>query len=652
MLCIILTKTKLLAGIGQGEGEILYINLDANTGKFPIAHVLSQGLSVIAETYVEYMESQSVDFERPIPTAITVGIDNRTSPERSFQEILKVFNGKARTFMPVHTEFLPQSFLRGLDPALMQKKGMILESFDGQLNVYLNHFSLKGGRSKFKEFRLNPTINIIPLHAIGYQSALQSLVQEATSQFTMAGLVVKDLDRMAIGQQFKMRLKDGINGHHITLNKRKGGVDIKADLSFSDRDYDSAISKSLEELRYILDKDNLKAQGVEFISLLGEFPEDGLRKFMENELELKELLITDEAFSQAESFKSLLSGLNAAALKQQEEKRQEERKLEEQKLEEKRREERQTVNKPVPISASHEPATGSATVAVSEDLPFGTREEQDQLDLIRSREHLMDQVRAVCKDPDKRADYLNQFIPLGEQLQIPQDVIRWNVDEALNRAAQHKKQAKADADQALPMLPEDAEQPDMTLRQGASYEVMGVLFDPEFTSMKILVEGDPNLKVARLLRTWEIEEKENLERFQYLYKKELVYYGELSQMYETGKGIYYYRDFLPYKSLKEHIKKSGLDKKKSLDKYTSKDIKLLLQVLEEVDRLTVSHANLNENNILVARKGLINHHLEIKFVGFTAKDCPMQEMREQVHSIFEALLGAKIYQEFRSKLNI
>lgn len=186
------------------------------------------------------------------------------------------------------------------------------------------------------------------------------------------------------------------------------------------------------------------------------------------------------------------------------------------------------------------------------------------------------------------------------------------------------------------------------------FSVKGALEDPEFTTKKVALREDQELKVIRILSVKDFDNKEKVEKFDKLYKKELAYYIEMSEISRSLEGKFYHRNYVERSTLKDYVSKIGLDKKLEVESLTSNDLKFILQVFKEVRELKVAHANLTEDTILVIakRKWNLQKNVEIKFVGFTSEDCTNDEMIEQTHKVFSTLLGQEFYQDFRKKFDL
>ena len=186
------------------------------------------------------------------------------------------------------------------------------------------------------------------------------------------------------------------------------------------------------------------------------------------------------------------------------------------------------------------------------------------------------------------------------------------------------------------------------------FVIKGSLPDVEFSSKRVTFQSDQEMKVVRLLSVKDQKDEEQVKKFKHLYKKELSYFEDMSELSESKEGLYYYRPFLERNTLKDHVVKLGLDKKKNLDDLSSSDLKFILQIFKEVRELKVSHANLTEENILILakRKWNLQKNMEIKFIGFTSEEVENQEMIEQTHTIFSKLMGEELYKEFREKFQL
>ncbi|MEL6252353.1 MAG: hypothetical protein AAFR87_10125 [Bacteroidota bacterium] len=186
------------------------------------------------------------------------------------------------------------------------------------------------------------------------------------------------------------------------------------------------------------------------------------------------------------------------------------------------------------------------------------------------------------------------------------------------------------------------------------FSIKGTLPDAEFSTKKVMMVGDQELKSVRVLAAADLEDSDKVARFKKLHKKELSYYQDMSEITEAKEGLFYFRPYIERNSLKSYVKKSGLDNKMDIDELSSTDLKFILQVFKEIRELPTGHADLSEDNILVIskRKWNLQKNMEIKVVGFTSEDATAEQMLERTHEVFAGLLGDAFYQDFREKFQL
>jgi len=186
------------------------------------------------------------------------------------------------------------------------------------------------------------------------------------------------------------------------------------------------------------------------------------------------------------------------------------------------------------------------------------------------------------------------------------------------------------------------------------FSIKGTLPDAEFSTKKVMMVGDQELKSVRVLSAADLEDEDKVARFKKLHKKELSYYQDMSEITEAKEGLFYFRPYIERNSLKSYVKKSGLDNKMDIDELSSTDLKFILQVFKEIRELPTGHSDLSEDNILVIskRKWNLQKNMEIKVVGFTSEDATAEEMLERTHEVFAGLLGDAFYQDFREKFQL
>lgn len=230
------------------------------------------------------------------------------------------------------------------------------------------------------------------------------------------------------------------------------------------------------------------------------------------------------------------------------------------------------------------------------------------------------------------------------------------VKEAPKTADQPKKDSPAIREKAAESGDRDYEKEIKNAKMSLNdlFLIKGALKDDEFSTKKVTLYADHEPRVVRVLSAKDVRDPEKVKRFLKLYDKELAYYMEMSELGVAKEGLYYFRDYIERFTLKDHVSKTGLDKKLNIEDLSSGELKFILQVFREVRELNVPHGNISEDNILVVskRKWNLQKNVEIKFVGFTPDDATPDEMIEQTHKVFGKLLGEEFYSDFREKFQL
>lgn len=707
MLCIIFTKQKLLAGAKLKETELLHIKGQKHIDLLaqPMAKVLERNMMSIVDSYEQYRKASGHASPAMIPTSVAFPVDAENNDSDKDREAVLEFlkPGQDNKLQLVHADNLPLSFVYGLDSYsdILSQPCVVLEALDEYLNLCYFNIEAKNGQIQNKDNGLNGKLttnsqfNFVPLKTFGMASGRQNLMKELEKDFTDAGLLLDDADKVELRRQLLGTAKD----RHINIEKKHGVVNIQAKVHLDKRRYEEAVSVNKISLASRLNQTKLDHLGVSKVILLGEYLDNTvLHEYFEQELKIGNKLVARDITSDPDAFKTIIDGL---ARKTQEilELRAEEERMRKEEEDRKRRE--------------------------VEDRRRREEEERKRREAERmaqiSRDKLMYEIRVNCTDPSKQSEYEETYVPQGIQVGIPREVLIWNIQQAIQSAAldlpieapkieepeavmqptpatvtpgpsinpvskatptelsatenheppvappespntppaQEQEAPSVESEKVEEVKPEDliksnglGHAPDRSLEE--LFEIDGVLLDPEFITKKVTHIVTHDVKVIKILPAADIDNPDRKEAFEHLYQKELAYYQELSEIHQAKEGLYYFRNFIERNTLKDYVRKNGMDKKDGFDKLTSNDLKTILEVWREIKGLPVSHANLTEYNILVItkRKWNLQKETEIKMVGFTSEDCTPKDMEEQVHKIWSKLIGPDVYLDFRKKFKI
>lgn len=625
MLCIILTRSKLFAGVYTDTTELLplssreYIDYGGKT----MLQVLDTNLDKIGKAYEQYAKKANLNVpKRKIPTSVAFAVGNLRKDGSLYDsnEIHDFFSKSknAANFDLLYAEHLPLSYLRGMNgnPKLAKESCVVLEAMDDCLNLcYCNipNGKLNGKAQGTDAFRY------ISYKEIGQSAAMQGLLDEVVSQFTNAGLKVDAKSKASLMSQLSSNLSKPASDSTYSLNRSTGRVSIKAELNLSARRHEEVSVTNLPSLKDRLSKEQVDSLGINKVVLLGEYLDNRvLKDYLTKDLRLGAKVLNPLKDKSQGELLAITKGVGLTA-----------KEIAKLRAEEARR-------------RAEEEARRKAV----------ERERR----LKEEREKLLTDIRHTCVDASKKNDYEERFAAIGAKLNMPREVIVWNIQEALSSAslqvavtpASTSFASSSRSTQVAVSNPNGNKIPSLQ----ELFDIKGVLIDPEFATKKATLRGKPGNKVVRMIDRASIGNRQKMANFEKLYNKELVYYQELSEIKDVAEGKYYYRDFIPRFTLKEYVKKVGLDKKASFEKLSSKDIKFVMSIFDEVRSLPVPHANLNEFNILVLQEGLLKRTTEIKFVGFTSEDCSVSKMEERIHTVFSTLMKPKVYAEFRKNLNL
>lgn len=626
MLTIILTRNKLLAGVHGEKNQLLsfgtrkYLSF---AGK-PMLEALGSSLDKVANAYAQFKRTNGKSVEERIPTAVAFAVGNQKKDGSIYDinEVASFFKKKETVkFELFHVEHLPISYIRGVNgsTALAKESCIVLEALDDHLNLcYCNvpESAKLNGKAKGKN-----DLRYISYQEIGQTAAISGIYNEVLKQFTQAGLALDAKTKDQLQTQVSNSLGKGFSDQTFKINRSAGKVTIKAELGMTARRQEEVSASNVTNLKERLSKDQIDSLGIKKVVLLGDYLDNRVfRDYLNKDLKLGSKLLAPNKAGWDGDYLSIVKGLghSGAKAKQEHEERERIRKEEEERRKALEREQR----------------------------------------LKAERDKLLEDIRRKCIDVSKKNEYEAKYVALGAKLNMPKEVISWNIQEALSSASLQKTPTYPSF--GGNSLTVSANLPATTQTVNGNklksleeiFDIKGVLVDPEFATKKASLKGSAANKVVRLLDANAMGNPEKVARFERLYQKELIYYQELSEIKDALEGKYYYRDFIPRNTLREYIRKSGIDKRESFAKLSSKEIKFILKVVDEVRSLSVPHANLADSNILVIQEGLLKRNTEIKFVGFTSEDCSSTQMLEKLHSVLGQIMKPKVYAEFRKNLNI
>jgi uncharacterized protein YqfB (UPF0267 family) len=173
----------------------------------------------------------------------------------------------------------------------------------------------------------------------------------------------------------------------------------------------------------------------------------------------------------------------------------------------------------------------------------------------------------------------------------------------------------------------------------------------EFILLKGKIKGSKIDRIFRIISTNELDRIENLQKFRRLYERVSRYYDNVSKIFRSNFGLFYYRDFIEGVPLNRYIRQHGIDKKEHLRDLSSEDLKLIFHLWKEVKEMDFSYTTFQSHNIIVTKdvKWNLSEEISVKFTGIRSDVSTKEEMEERLHEVLNELLYDGVYEAFKEK---
>lgn len=658
MICLAFTRSRLLAGVKVNGVDLLSIKgkpFVEYEGR-EMLEVLKTNLSDIQFAYASYVRKFGMQMGSPIPTAIAFPDEyslHGSKLARQVKEVVEVLEKEAfKKFSVVHLDHIGLSFAHSLirDDVERKKTSILLEYEDSAIGLtYLNTNARLNG-NKF-----------LAIKEIGYEVGRKKLMETLIHQFERSGLKLELVDKTSLANQITDVSDDLDEKAEFSLTKVSGPVKIKADISIPSKTYYEAFAQNKEKLLTQLSEDQLSTLGVSKVLLKGSLLRNKVfSDYLAEQPQLNGLLL--KKGNSGEEMEATIGGLaeRAEIAIEIERRRKEEEERKRREEEERLRREEEERKRKARLEAERKAREEAERKRKEEEERLARIEAEKQAKI--NRDLLISNIQLQCVNPEQKEAYENLFIKEGAKLNIPAEVIKWTIEDALrSRELQTRPTQTTMPSQQMVAVPNQASNnagsgedlsnlPDLY----NVFEVQAVLIDSEFSTKIVIRRDNGSRKVIRILERSLMADSKQISNFRKLYKKELKYFKQLSDIINTKEGMYYSRNYEESTSIKNYIRKIGIDRVGRFDKFTPNQLKFLLQVFREVRALEVSHAALGEDNIQVisSRRWNLQREVELRFSGFTSDDCSNSEMETKLHSIFSRLLDPSVYSEFRERYKL
>jgi len=636
MICLIFTRKKLWVGVRGKITEFLRFNRKPHidyAGK-RITAVFDQHLQPITEAYLKYAQRNKFQLGRIIPVCLSFPAEMYSSVQG--KQIISTItssleNNSTPSFKVVHNEALHLAYLRGLNlqQPVLEEPCVLLEALDGFPSlIYIYHpdDGLSGSKS-------------VPIQRVGIPGSANSLLQALEDEFGNMGLSLSEEDRQAL----RLQIQKHPPLDTFVLDKTSGAARMRLEVGRSSLVVEDPMTVYQKTFKEWLDKTKLEMLGVNSIILLGECLQKGIiREFLEENLQLASWLEINNTAKVKASWKLIVKGLIHFV---------------------------QTEQKIIAVQPN-----GNDLSSAKEASPYSTKPIANGSHHVKSpdNKHL---IAAQVQKQQLEQEQLKQ-----EQLEkaaapqkptespVPEQDGHKELDEQTDTVAEPSPELVA-------TLPTNEQQQASWLgRLGFPLGEVAILqkipvaersiFQQfnlvrgcdgiEFNTFEVIDKLSQSKKVIKYLTHEEFSQAAQKKRFLRIFEKEKQYYGLESGLIACKEGFYYTRPYIKGHTLDHFFYRFKLPQKASLKAFKSKDLKLIVSILEAVERLNVSHANLNVHNILIfsTRKLSLKQDFYPTFVGFTSEDCEPAAMLERVHSIFERSLKPGMYAQIREVLEL
>ncbi len=173
----------------------------------------------------------------------------------------------------------------------------------------------------------------------------------------------------------------------------------------------------------------------------------------------------------------------------------------------------------------------------------------------------------------------------------------------------------------------------------------------EFILLKGKIKGSKIDRIFRIISSNELDRVENLQKFRRLYERVSRYYENVSKIFRSNFGLFYYRDYIEGEPLNRYIRQQGIDKKESLKDLSSEDLKLIFHLWKEVKEMDFSYNTFQAHNIIVTKeiKWNLAEEISTKFTGIRSDVSSKEDMEERLHEVLDELLYEGVYLAFKEK---
>ncbi|HHH49782.1 MAG TPA: hypothetical protein ENK52_02255 [Saprospiraceae bacterium] len=693
MICIIFTPQKMLVAVRNKKTKLLKLNGETFFFYNSMKECLAENQSAILKASQKYYQSKGKKLGEIIPLTIVFPLSNKQNKSAQRVELIQWLKNDQQTFRLIHTTNTSSAFLDHIYKAKdnWEQTHIILESLGEQVNLSIHS---QQANDKLERFT--------PIKELGSASGRINILNFLIGKFNKAGWVIDN--------QIKEVLKTQILNYKVDkafhFTKKDNGLLLQGSYNLNLETYENLMSQDREKIKAYFNSLNISKIDICFISLLGGyFKTATLRDYITKEivadnLEIIHQLDDKNAFTQIADgallrAQAILKIERIAKLEaQKKDYRNRNRLLDEiktsctdrSKIEKYKsnfipKAEELSIPLEVILWNIHEttfghwlqreinkltttdtPVRKTFSKSLNEEVNSNSLDSptQSSISELKELDSVVPNIATHQSEEDNNPIVINPLIkePSTELNSVTQSVheLETSTEAHANTVEELKANQRTIETEVLPQEEQTLlQQHEEALPILTSYFTINEIFpDTEFLSFRCQLKGDSSYKVVLFINNEEATIDEKMNSFLRLHRWSRSYYDQISDVFTTPNGRYFYRDYFEGSILTDYISKNGLDQKQTIEEFSSTDLALFLKIWQLLNGLKFAYKNVSTDNFIVTSrlKWNLKKEIGVKLVGFHSDESSKAEMILEVHNIFENLIGKKLYTVFRQKFNM
>lgn len=694
MICIIFTQQKMLVAVRSKKTKLLKVNGETFFFYNSMKECLEENQVAIIKASQKYYQAKGKKLGDIIPLAIVFPLSNKQNKSAQRVELVQWLKNDQQAFRIIHTSNTSSAFLdhiyQGKDN--WDQTHIILESLGDQVNLSIHS---QQDNEKLERFT--------PIKELGRDSGRINILNFLIEKFNNAGWV--------IDKQIKELLKTQILNYQVDkafhFTKKDNGLLLQGSYNLNLETYQNLMSQDREKIKSYFNSLNISKIDICFISLLGGYFKPAILKgyitkeIVTDNLEIIHQLDDKIAFTQIADgallrAQVLLKLERIAKLEvQRNDYRNRNRLLDEIKTSctdrskiEKYKSyfipKAEEISIPIEVilwnihettfnhwlqreikkltTTTNTPVRKTFSESLNEDVNSNSLDsptqssinELTELDSVSPKfathqseeDNIPIVINPLIKETNTELNSVAQAVP---EIEISAEAHATTVEEVNSNQRTIETEVLPKKEQTLLQQQEEA-LPILT-----SYFTINEIFpDTEFLSFRCQLKGDSSYKVVLFINNEETAIEEKMNSFLNLHRWSRSYYDQISDVFTTPNGRYFYRDYFEGSKLTDYFSKNGLDQKQTIEEFSSADLALFMKIWQLINGLKFAYKNVSTDNFIITSrlKWNLKKDIGVKLVGFHSAESSKAEMVLKIHNMFENLIGKKLYTAFRQKFNM